>query len=522
MVNVEQSQLPSLPPPSGSRWKDRDVYTILAGVLITGIAGFFLSTLRPGHNWDGDYALYIMHARNIIEQAPYADTGYVFNSQAPIHPAAYPPGLPLLLAPVYFFSGLDLDKMKTVGIGAFILFLLIFARVARQSLPPAVALAPIALLGLHPVLWDFKDTIFSEFPFMLFCYAALYLVDGFDRMEVQPRRWAVAGAAIALAFASLTRTIGIILFPIAFLPALYRSKRLANPATWTVALAAGIVILAALVFPSDVGTYAGYFKDFSGLASVKENALRNNSAVADLVVNEALGSRWLTRGWGVVFLLLVLCGWIARTRTRLSVFELFFAGYVLFFMVYPMDVERSRYLLPVWPLFLLYALSGAYTVGASLGKTARFGAPALLFAAFCALYVVQYARTDFGPIPYSVTDPRSRELFEAIKTTVPADAAVLTRKPTIIALFTQRRAAVWAIDSSDDELWRYMSEIGARFIVNTPLPLGSGPKPAKDVAAFIERNRSAFDVVFSNQWFTLYEVSADRAAGGLRRPSSIE
>jgi hypothetical protein len=522
VVNVEQSQLPSLPPPSGSRWKDRDVYTILAGILIAGIAGFFLLTLRPGHNWDGDYALYILHARNIVERAPYGDTGYVFNPQAPIHPAAYPPGLPLLLAPVYFFSGFDLHTMKTVGVGAFVLFLLIFARIARQWLPPAMALAPIALLGLHPAMWDFKDTIFSEFPFMLFCYAALYFVDGFDRMDPLPRRWAVAGAAIALALAALTRSIGIILFPITFLLALYRSRRLANPATWAVALAAGIVILAALLFPSDAGTYAGYFKDFSGLASIKENALRNNAAVGNLVLNELLGNRWLARGWGIVFLLLVLCGWIARTRTRLSVFELFFAAYLLFFMVYPLGVERSRYLMPLWPLFLLYAFRGACTVGASLGKTARFGAPALLFAAFCALYVVQYARTDFGPIPYSVTNPRSLELFEAIKTTVPADAAVLTRKPTIIALFTQRRAAVWPTDASDDDLWRYMVEVGARFIVDSPHAMGSGPGPAKSVGAFIDRHRSAFDVVFSNQWFTLYQVSAERATGGLGRPSSIE
>lgn len=522
MVNAEQRTAPTFPRPSGSWWNGRDVSAVLAGVLIAGIAGFFLSTLRPGHNWDGDYALYILHARNIVEQAPYRDTGYVFNPQAPIHPAAYPPGLPLLLAPVYFLSGVDLAKMKAVGVGAFVLFLCILARIARQWLPPGLALAPIVLLGLHPVMWDFKDTIFSEFPFMLFSYAALYLVDGLDRMEVVPRRWVVAGAALALALASLTRTIGIILFPITFLPALYRSKRLSNPATWTVALAVGIVIVAALLFPSDAGTYAGYFRDFTGLASIRENALRNNAAVGNLVLNDVLANRWLARGWGMTFLLLVLCGWIARTRTRLSVFELFFAAYLLFFMVYPLAVERSRYLMPLWPLFLLYGVCGAYAAGSSIGKTARVGAPAVLVAALCALYAVQYARTDFGPIPYSVTDPRSVELFEAIKTTVPADAAVLTRKPTIIALFTQRRAAVWPTDSSDDDLWRYMVEVGARYIVDAPQAMGSGPLPAEDVGAFIDRHRSAFDVVFSNQWFTLYEVSGERATGGSGRPFSIE
>jgi hypothetical protein len=121
---------------------------------------------------------------------------------------------------------------------------------------------------------------------------------------------------------------------------------------------------------------------------------------------------------------------------------------------------------------------------------------------------MQYRKTNFGPIPRSVTDPSSRELFDTIKTAVPTDAVLLARKPTIIALFTDRRSAIWPAKFSDEELWRYMHEIGARYIVEDPLRFGVTHDPPEDeLHAFIERNQSALTRIFANSWFNLYEVS---------------
>jgi len=113
----------------------RRLAAVLSAALVAGVAVFLVSTLRKGHNWDGDYALYIMHAENIVAGRPYGATGYIFNPQNWIHPAAYPPGLPLLLAPVYRLAGLDLQRMKLVGVFSFALFLLVFARTATRHLP---------------------------------------------------------------------------------------------------------------------------------------------------------------------------------------------------------------------------------------------------------------------------------------------------------------------------------------------------------------------------------------------------
>ena len=68
-------------------------------LLILGIGIFLLTALRQGQEWDGDFALYLMNARNIVLGLPYAKTAYLLNPDNAINPAAFPPGLPLLLAP---------------------------------------------------------------------------------------------------------------------------------------------------------------------------------------------------------------------------------------------------------------------------------------------------------------------------------------------------------------------------------------------------------------------------------------
>lgn len=59
-------------------------------------------TIRPGQPWGDDFAMYILHAKNIASGKAYTDTGYIPNpGYAVLGPAAYPPLFPLVLSPVY-------------------------------------------------------------------------------------------------------------------------------------------------------------------------------------------------------------------------------------------------------------------------------------------------------------------------------------------------------------------------------------------------------------------------------------
>jgi hypothetical protein len=148
-------------------------------------------------------------------------------------------------------------------------------------------------------------------------------------------------------------------------------------------------------------------------------------------------------------------------------------------------------------------------VGARVGKGWRIALPALLVGSLWGLYLAQYYRADFGPIPFSVTDGRSVQVFNVMKARLPADAVVLARKPTIIALFTGRRAAIWPLPFDDEAVWRYARQIGATYVLQGPLDYGVNGRKPDGFDAFIDRNQARLTLVFTNPWFRLYKITAD-------------
>src|ERR1043166_7636509 len=105
---------------------------------------FYLATIRAGHHWGDDFAQYIQQARNIAAGEPNASTGYIYNPHNPVvGPRAYPPGFPLLLAPVVKIFGLDFRPMKVLVILCFVGVLLLMPLVFGKDLPPPYAAALI-------------------------------------------------------------------------------------------------------------------------------------------------------------------------------------------------------------------------------------------------------------------------------------------------------------------------------------------------------------------------------------------
>src|SRR5262245_47077561 len=205
----------------------RTKFLMAGAVLLVG--GLYLATLRPGHEWDDDYSLYVAHARNLAEGRPYADTGYVYNPHFPSYsPRTYPPVFPLLLAPVYRAFGLDLAAMKAFVVLLYVAFLGVLAALLRRRLRAPYALACLLLVGLNPYLWQLTDRLLSERPFLLFAYLTLGLMDrACAAREQQQRAWGwalLAGLAAYLAFG--TRTAGVVLVPSLFAVELLRRRRL--------------------------------------------------------------------------------------------------------------------------------------------------------------------------------------------------------------------------------------------------------------------------------------------------------
>ena len=178
--------------------------------LLTVIALFHSFTVRQGHIWGDDFAMYVAHARNLVDGHPYAETGYLFNPASPVSPRMYPPVFPLLLAPVVKLFGLNLIPMKIEQVLFFVLVLAAVYLFWRDDLSSKYALVQIAILGFSPHFWAAKDNVLSDLPFLLFFYVVAVLV----RRAPQngPGWWAWALLIdVVLYFAIGTRTAGIAL-----------------------------------------------------------------------------------------------------------------------------------------------------------------------------------------------------------------------------------------------------------------------------------------------------------------------
>ncbi len=199
---------------------------------------FYVATIRAGHDWGDDFALYIQHARNIAAGAPYAATGYLYNPHNPaIGPRTYPPGFPLLLAPVVMVFGLDLQPMKVVIVLCFVGTLLMLPYVFQRDLPPRFTAALVLVMGLNPYFWDFKDEVLSDIPFLFFTLLSLY---AFQRAGETDRRTLTYGAlaGIATAAAIATRALGVVILPAFIASDVLRRRRVRNET----ALACGIAV----------------------------------------------------------------------------------------------------------------------------------------------------------------------------------------------------------------------------------------------------------------------------------------
>jgi hypothetical protein len=485
---------------------DHAVYPV---ILICVIAAVLLLVVRHGLEWDGDPELYIMNARNIVSGLPYAVTGYLPNRANAINPASYPPGFPLFLAPIYAHFGIDIIKMKIECVIAIVLFLAVYFRIARVYLTSAFALATTAAIGLHPAFVDMADSfLLSEFPFLLFAYSALYL---FHRLQTQTSDTRAELAAtiiaggVALACAFLTRSIGVLLFPAVFVTSLYYSKRLLTKTNLALALAGALILAVQVNFPGDNGTYARYFADFS-LHTVLAGARRYASVSVTLLGKSAATVPAVGILAGTVFLGLLMAGFVDRVR-RFTVLEVYTIIYVSFLLVFPITQEPARYAMPIWPLLFLYCANGVVVARRALSARSQQVLTAAVCLTVVVLYCAQYARMDFGPVPYSVDADQSRELFAAIRADLPEDARILTRKPTIIALYTGHAATIWPATFTDEELQSFLRRLKVDYVVQD-IPQIGGAKPDDPLDAFIRRNKSGLNLVFKNGWFNVYRLGS--------------
>ena len=472
----------------------------LLGLMLLIIGVFYCTTIRPGHNWGDDFALYIHHAENIAYGHPYGDTGYIYNPAFPgVGPRNYPPVFPVLLAPVYYFFGLNLTAMKVEGVLLFLLILLLVYNFFRDKLPFPYALALVVLLGLNPFFWDEKDTVLSDEPFLLFFYLAVNLAYYSRREGSTWWRWAaLTGLGLYLCYG--TRTIGIMLLPGLALYDLVRWRKLTRFTLVVGATCAALILAQWLLIGAGESSYRDEFHPtVSAFLSNIDRYLK------DLILPWYLEplTFYTAAVYGLIALL-ALVGAYLRFRKGWTVHEYLLVFYLIFVVVWPKN-QGIRLLFPLVPLYLYYMLLGLLTV------TQRWN-PRLPAAALGALlllvgvdYANDYRKADFGAIQETNGQQSFNELCRFVRTSTSKKDVFLIWRARSFALFTDRRASVYYLTGSLNDnaaLWHYLAKIHADYIVTSDI----FPSDRQLLDPFLQRNRNDLDLVYQNADFRVYRI----------------
>lgn len=461
------------------------------------LALVLLSILRQPHD-GGDNASYLALARSLAEDGSYRER---WDPAARPH-TLYPPGWPLILAAALragIEPWLGFKVLAALFSAAAVTLSYLWARrVSTQG--TALGVGVVLAMGAGVVdtgRWELSDPSFWAFTML-----ALY---GFARMgeegsaadkalpspQAETPGWkalagplAVASAATLLAYA--TRSAGLPLI-------VAGGGWLAWRRGWR-----PLALFAAAVGPFAVywwargrtGSGAGYAAQLLyvnpyhpslgtvGVGAMLQRILANTVEYAAqqlpyLLTGVRLGVPAAVLGACVAGL--ALAGWAMRMR-RPGVPELWLLLYVGLVLVWPAAWATERFLLPALPVLLLCAAEPVRRLGRRTGRAGWVGAAAAGVIALSALprlarqvdraaecRAAYASGTPFGCMETEWAD--FLELSRTLRGALPADAAVLSRKPTLFWAYAGYPSRTYPFTADPDSLLAAAREAGARYVL---------------------------------------------------------
>ena len=437
---------------------------LVGAAIILVVAICYVMTLKPGHVFvNDDFAAYIMHAKNLVEGHPYSDIRYIPNPDAMwLSPAnGYPPVYPVILAPVYRIFGLDLRALKIATVFTFIGFLVFYVELARDERGWAVCTILLVLFSFNPVVWEQREFILSEFPYLLFSFAALLAIQRVyawlerDRFEIGSAL--LVSALIYCAYG--TRTIGIALV-FALVAADLAKFRRPSRFLFSVLALTGVFICAQTLFLTSPKGYVSAFH-FS-LHTVARNTVYYGKTLSYVWANGF--SKELQIVFALVFTATATWGFAKSLWRERGVKEFYLLGYVGVLLAWNAEIGL-RGLLPILPLYFFYGLREWIRLFDAVRLPVRvISAGALVgFAVVSYAGEIRYERSV--PAEPNVADASAAEMFAFVREHTAPDDVVVFSKPRTLALFTGRNVAALSPDQNETQALAFLRAIHATVVV---------------------------------------------------------
>ena len=449
-------------------------------LLLAAIPLFFLEIHHTQSMGGDDYSLYINEARSIATGKPFHATTYVFNKYNNYYsPPQYPPGYPLLLAPVIKAYGLGIAPMcylNTFIACALLLSFFIFFR--RHMGDVAAACLAICVAYSHCLL-ELKGSILSDIWALL--PVMLYLI---QRQQAGFPKWRLLLLGFLAAFAMQVRTQSVMLLAaeMVMLAIAVAEGFKQKQSVWKVVKAypslyiAGAAIsfgllLGKILFPvpeTASGFYVQYLLsvlDKGVITLIRDNINTLISSISDCFyyqteqsIRTAMVS--VMQAGGLVGCII---GFALSVRRGISFADVFFVMICGLVLYYP--IHDLRYFSPAIPIVFYYCYVAVARVlpALTITKPRYAGLAMTAFYLLTGFHEMAFAATHDVPGGFPVA--KDSMAIAQLRQRVPDSSLVLCARPRMMALYTEKRCMIHAWQRTLVENKRICDSMGVRYVL---------------------------------------------------------
>lgn len=441
-------------------------FILLLILCLSGVFAYF--SLLEGHDWGGDFALYLRQAQSVLDGSSeelLAQNTYAMEQSTQqegpnpqLGPHLYPWGFPLLLSPIVALFGFSFTAIKVYIILFFLLSLWVCYHLFQPRIGAVRSLWLVAVLGFNPFLLTFVDTINSDIPFLFFALLSILFIEktlGYRKLFINKTiTYLLTGFLIYFSF--LVRTNGIVLIGVLGIGHLikwYHPLKNSFAKTFQQEWKELLPYLSFLVcwFLFKAWLPGGSSSHLAFLMRLTPGKLLYNIMYYIELPAEFYAGvvfPYLIYGITIPFLLL---GIYKRCRLMPDILYLVFcAASLVVFIIWP-PIQGLRFiftLLPFYLYFVFIGLSSAEVVARSENERLRiswvsaFGVIILFLFVFRDIIFIYEVNRNFperkvSEGPYT---EESQEVFSYLEGNVPEDAIILFWKPRVMSFISGRQS----------------------------------------------------------------------------------
>ncbi|MDY0102184.1 MAG: glycosyltransferase family 39 protein [Lentimicrobium sp.] len=481
----------------------------LIPALLVFIPLMFLN-LRSDHDWGDDFAQYLAQADNIVHGKPMAATGYIYNPHYPsLGPKAYPPGFPLMIAPMVAKYG---NQVKAYNYLISVLLILtalvsVLLLYKKAGWPAAILLS--AMVYYNPYTLNLKAEIMADIPFALLFALFLWIVS--LKWNKKTSQWIIAGVVAGLSIT--VKSIGIAL-PLALIvyglqhAIIQLSRKQSLKTIWTelknqvIATIISLTIYLGFNLMFMRGTSGGGYLNIYDFNKITEafatNIYTYSEAIRLFFVNPDSPLFWIGFPAGALILAFFISGLILSISKKPGLIDWITLIYIGLLLIYPYHNSGFRFLLPLAPLILWYSLETLQIISSPKALKwipAAIALPVLLtYLQLVPGYYIPEKKANDGPYATHVS-----AAFNKVKSLTDDNSRIVFIKPRALTRFAGRNSLSENPLSSAPEIYQEFASLKP-----THFLLYSGmPDPA--LKHYLKTNQTEIRLLWRDEFFELYQ-----------------